>query len=158
MTINVRKRRMFVAFCCGAAFALTRGIMKQIVFGAILLSALLAVVLAGWRLWQMNASLRGTIRQLETGNPPAGPLVGQLFPVVSNRSLALKWAGVLLLSAALATIDPQYKILGGILMAIIIGLLIDGILWLRVRATARQLKGYAAMLLRFAGNAPSPAA
>ena len=156
MITDARKRRMLVAFGCGAAFALTHGIAKQIVLGAILLSGLLAIALTGLRLWQMNQSLRGTIKQLETGNPPSGPLSGGLFPPVSNGALAVKWAGALLVSAAIATIDPQYKILGGILLAIIVGLLIDGILLLRVRVTGRRLKGYATMLSRFVGNAAAP--
>lgn len=152
MATDDRKRRMLVAFACGLAFALSQGIAKQIVFGAILLSALLAVVMAGWRLWHANDSLRRTIKGLETGSFNSGQ-ADFLFPRISNRDLVIKWVGALLVSAGLAAFNSSLKILSGILMAIILGLVVDGILFLRVRATTKLLKSYAAVLSQVAGNA-----
>jgi hypothetical protein len=80
-----------------------------------------------------------------------------LFPRVSNRDLAIKWTVALLVSACLAAINPGTEILAGILMAIILGLVVDAVLFLRVRATTRRLKGYAAVLSRVAANPRSTA-
>ena len=143
---RVHSRNFGIGIVFGVAYALGNEFVRSVAIGAIILSATWWCLTVGWQFLRLSRSIGASIQQLEAGGQPV-VVPTSLTPRTTN-ALATKWACVLAIAMAIALTGHAVQIIAGLLLIIPALLIVDGIIYLRLKSRLRRLQGYAKVLGR----------